>query len=267
MSSNLPDQKRRGVQPRVVAIVQARVGSTRLPGKVLRPLLGRPMLARVIERLRISEVLHRVVVATTQLPHDDEVARVAQEEGASIFRGDEADVLGRYVGAARAFDVDVIVRVTADCPLIDAHVLDQIVATYLARAGELDYVSNTIERTYPRGLDVEVFPRRALESLHRFSRSPLEREHVTLHLLHHPDRYRTAQVRYPLDHSDHYWTVDTEEDFQLVTAVYEALYPTRPRFSWTDVLQVFEAQPELFDVNRKRAIVHEARLRAIDQVA
>lgn len=267
MSSNRPDQKRRGVQPRIVAIVQARVGSTRLPGKVLRPLLGRPMLARVIERLRMSEVLHRVVVATTHLPHDDEVARVAQEEGAGVFRGDETDVLGRYVGAARAFDADVIVRVTADCPLIDAGVIDQVVSRHLTRSDQLDYVSNTIERTYPRGLDVEVLPRRVLEHLDRVSDSPPEREHVTLHLLHHQDRFRIDQVRHPIDHSTHYWTVDTEEDFQLVAHVYEALYPTRPRFMWTDVLQLFETRPELYEINRMQAAVNDAKLRALDRGA
>ena len=251
----------------VVAIVQARVGSVRLPGKVLRPILGRPMLARVIERLCLSETLRRVVVATTRLPYDDAVAQVAQGMRAGVFRGDEADVLGRYVGAARAFHADVIVRVTADCPLIDPSVLDQVASAYLAHAEDLDYVSNTVERTHPRGLDVEVFPLRVLEQLDRVSRSAAEREHVTLHVLHHPDRYRIAQVRHPVDHSAHYWTVDTEADFQLVEAVYEALYPTQPRFGWTDVLQLFEARPELFEVNRLQALVNDARLRAIDRGA
>lgn len=256
-----------GNTPAVVAIVQARAGSTRLPGKVLRPILGRPMLARVIERLRLSETLHRIVVATTDLPQDDAVARIATEMGVGVFRGDEADVLSRYVDAAREFQADVIVRVTADCPLIDAQVLDQIVSTYLARVAELDYVSNTIKRTYPRGLDVEVFPWRTLDRLDRVSRSAAEREHVTLHVLHHPECYRIAQVRHPLDHSAHYWTVDTEQDFQLATAVYEVLYPAQPRFGWTDVLRVFEARPELFEINRVQAMVNDARSRAIDQAA
>lgn len=249
---------------RVVAIVQARMGSTRLPGKVLRLLCGGPMLVRVIERLRLSKLLHQIVVATTSLPQDNPVAKLADEVGAEVFRGDEADVLGRYVGAARSAQADVVVRVTADCPLIDPTVVDQAVAMYLAGGDELDYVSNTIERTYPRGLDVEVFPRRVLEHLNVVSTSAPEREHVTLHLLRRCEHYRIVHVLNDVDYSHHYWTVDSEQDLQLVEQIYEALYSTKPSFGWSDVLALFEARPELFQINQAHAVVSDARMRALD---
>jgi len=249
---------------RVVAIVQARMGSARLPGKVLRLLCGRPMLARVIERLRLSKWLHQIVVATTSLPQDNPVAKLADEVGVEVFRGDEADVLGRYVGAARSAQADVVVRVTADCPLIEPTVVDQAVAMYLAGGDELDYVSNIIERTYPRGLDVEVFPRRILEHLDVVSTSAPEREHVTLHLIRQREHYRIAHALNEVDHSHHYWTVDSEQDLQLVEQVYQALYSKKPSFGWSDVLALFEARPELFQINQADAAVRDARMRALD---
>lgn len=256
-----------GKQDGVFAIVQARTGSTRLPGKVLRPLLGRPMLARVIERLLRAKTLSGVVIATTTLPQDEPLARLCGEMGIPAARGDEADVLGRYLAAADSVGARVVVRVTSDCPLIDPEVLDRLVATFLAAPDALDYVSNTIERTYPRGLDAEVLPRRVLERLGRDSRSAEEREHVTLHLLRHRDRYRIAQVRADADYSGHYWTVDTEEDFRLVERIYEEIHPRRPAFTWEDALALVEARPELSLINRRQSIVNEMKHRAIDRSA
>lgn len=248
---------------RVVGIVQARMGSTRLPGKVLRPLAGQPMLARVLERMRQASTLHQIVVATTGLPADDAVAALASAQGAGVFRGDEADVLSRYVGAAASCRAEVIVRVTADCPLLDPGVLDQAVTAYLAQPDRLDYVSNTVERTYPRGLDVEVFPRRILEHLDQASRSPEEREHVTLHLLRYRRRFRIEQVRAPTDYSAQYWAVDTEADVRLMEQVYAALDPARPQFRWMDVVELFRARPQWRQIDRSDAALHDARLRAL----
>lgn len=250
---------------RVIGIVQARMGSTRLPGKVLRPLAGQPMLARVLERARQASTLHGIVVATTGSPADDAVAALAEAQGAGVFRGDEADVLGRYAGAAASCRADVIVRVTADCPLLDPGVLDEAVAAYLAQPDRLDYVSNTVERTYPRGLDVEVFPRRILERLDQASRLPEEREHVTLHLLRHRRRFRIAQVRAAADYSAQYWAVDTEADVRLMEQVYAALDPARPPFRWMDVVDLFRAHPQWRQIDRPEAALHDARLRALVQ--
>lgn len=252
---------------KTVAIVQARMGSTRLPGKVLRPLGGRPMLTHVVERLRHARRLAGVVVATSTLAQDDPIVPVATDAGAEVFRGDEQDVLGRYVGAAEMFRADVIVRVTADCPLIDPDVVDEAVGLYAVTPDELDYVSNTMERTYPRGLDVEVFPRRILIDLHGCSTSADEREHVTLHLLHHPDHYRVAHVRSVENHARHYWTVDTAADFELMERIYEALYAANPCFGWRDVLRAFETRPEWHGLNRASAEEGERRLQAIDRGA
>lgn len=250
---------------KAVAIVQARMGSTRLPGKVLRPLCGRPMLARVIERLQMSTMLRQVVVATTCLPQDNAVAELAKVEGVGVFRGEEADVLGRYVGAAQVFHAETVVRVTADCPLIDAGVLDQVVDRYWADADNLDYVSNIIERTYPRGLDVELIPTHVLEHLNRISTSAVEREHVTLKLLRQRERYRIAQVCNASDYSYHYWTVDSEQDLQLVEEIYKILYPSQPHFGWLDVLEVFQVRPELFEINRVQATENDPKMRAMDK--
>lgn len=250
---------------RVVGIVQARMGSARLPGKVLRPLAGQPMLVRVLERMRQASTLRQIVIATTVSPQDDAVAAMAAAMDIGVFRGEEADVLARYVGAAASCRAEVIVRVTADCPLLDAGVLDQAVSAYLAQPDRLDYVSNTVERTYPRGLDVEVFPQRILEQLDQASRLPEEREHVTLHLLRHRRRFRIAQVRAPADYSAHYWAVDTEADFRLMEQVYAALDPARPQFGWMDIVDLFRAHPQWWEINRPQAELHETRLRALVQ--
>lgn len=250
---------------RVVCIIQARMGSSRLPGKVLLPLLGRTMLERVIERVALAKTVSAIVVATSDQQSDDCIASVGSESGVTVFRGDEADVLGRYAGAARVSGAEVIVRVTSDCPLLDPGVLDEIVSAYVKNPDGLDYVSNTIERTYPRGLDVEALPMRVIEHLEHVAPSMEEREHVTLHLLRNQAQFRIAQVRYPIDCSDHYWTVDTAQDFRLVERIYEGLYPRNPLFSWTEVLALFRTFPDLYGINRSEAELKEARLRAIDR--
>ena len=201
---------------RVVALVQARTGSSRLPGKVLMDLHGRPMLAQLLSRLRQAARLDEVVVATSDLPQDDPVADVAQAEGVRVFRGDERDVLARMLGAARMADADVVVRITGDCPLVDPGVVDQVV-------GELeghDLASNAIHRTFPRGLDTEALTRDALERIGELATSPEAREHVTWFAYRErPDLFRLRSVESG-DGDDAYaaldWSVDTAEDLELV---------------------------------------------------
>jgi spore coat polysaccharide biosynthesis protein SpsF (cytidylyltransferase family) len=164
---------------RTVAIIQARMGSTRLPGKVLMDLAGEPMLVRVVNRVRRAERLDEVVVATTASPSDDPIFEGCRQRGWAVERGSEKDVLDRYYRAARAHHADVVVRITADCPFVDAGLIDQVVGAFLG--GGYDYVSNVLEpRTYPRGLDVEVFRFSALEKAWQEDRDPSWREHVTL---------------------------------------------------------------------------------------
>ena len=234
---------------RVVIIVQARMGSSRLPGKVLMDLHGRPLLERQIERLRRSQMADAVGIATSTDARDDVIAALAQRLGLTSFRGDEDDVLARFAGAAAAFQADVVVRVTADCPLIDPELLDRCVARLLDDP-ELDYVSNTLERTYPRGLDVEVLTRDALERAHQEATDPDDREHVTRFVWRQPERFRLGGVADHDDHSALRWTVDTQEDLEVVRAVFDDLYPERPGFSYADALAHAAKNPDVHAQNR-----------------
>lgn len=233
--------------PRTVAIVQARLGSTRLPGKVLLPLLGEPMLTRVMRRAGRAGTVDEVVLATTTLPEDDALVGLARAEGWPVERGSETDLLARYLGAARSRRAEVIVRITSDCPLIDPDVIDRTVEAF--RAAGADYASNTLEpRTFPRGLDVEVVGRAALERADAEDRDPAWREHATPYIYRHPERFRLTRVAAPVDRSGHRWSVDTQADYELVRGLYEAL--GRDDFGWLDALAVIDANPESWMGNR-----------------
>lgn len=236
---------------RTVAIIQARMGSTRLPGKVSLPLAGRPMLEHVIRRVQAAPGVDAVCVATTTHERDTPLVALAESFGAATFRGSEDDVLSRYAGAAKAFAADVIVRVTSDCPLFDAGVLGAMLAEFGRRRAELDYLSNTIERTYPRGLDAEVFTAEALHRAAAEATDPRAREHVTWHLYNHPADYRLAAYRDPLgrNRADLRWTVDTPEDFEMVRRVYEALDTGGAPFSYDATLAFIDAHPEVAALN------------------
>ncbi len=224
--------------------------SERLPGKVLKPILGRPLLSFELERLRRANTVDEMIVATSTGPADDAIEAFCRAENVVCFRGSEDDVLLRYREAAASRGADAVVRVTADCPLIDPEVVDRIVAFYRANAGKYDYVSNVLTRTYPRGLDTEVFSRVALERVHREAEDPREREHVTLFLNSRPDRFRLGNVVGARDESAHRWTVDTPEDFEFVRRVLEKLYPADPGFGTADVLRLMEEDPALAEINR-----------------
>lgn len=234
---------------KTVIIVQARMSSTRLPGKVLIPVLGRPLLDHQVARLRRVREADDVCVATTTAAIDDAIVALCDRLGISWYRGPESDVLSRYAGAAERFQADVVVRVTADCPLIDPEVVDRVVRFYKDHAGEYDYVSNVLRRTYPRGMDTEVLSRAVLREADRMATSPEEREHVTLHLYSHPERYRLGNVAHSEDLSRHRWTVDTPEDLELVRRIIEALSPTRPLYSMQDVLGILAQYPEWSTLN------------------
>jgi spore coat polysaccharide biosynthesis protein SpsF len=232
---------------RTVAIIQARTGSTRLPGKVLRPLLGEPLLVHVVSRVRRARSVDETVVATTTLPADDVIVELGTAAGWPVSRGSEVDLLERYLHAARAHGAERVIRITSDCPLIDPGLIDDVVETLAA--DEADYASNTLEpRTYPRGLDVEAITIDALESAGREDRDPASREHATPFLYRHPERYRLTAVRNPVDLSAHRWTVDTPQDYELVRRIYEAL--GRDDFGWQEALAVVEANPDWSDLNR-----------------
>jgi len=235
---------------RRVIIVQARMGSTRLPGKVMLDLGGRPMLARQIAHLQRCLLVDEIVIATTTDARDDILADLASQEGVRCFRGSEDDVLGRYLGAARMTSADVIARITGDCPLIDPAIVDGVFREALDHSSCCDNASNVIARTYPRGLDTEVVFFDALCRADRLATSSLAREHVTTFIYaERPDLFLIRSVTDTEDNSFLRWTVDTVEDFQAVRALFEELdLATRPR-PYREVLAYARAHPELGRMN------------------
>ena len=233
---------------KTLIIVQARMTSTRLPGKVLLPLAGEPMLTRLIERLRRVRRADGIVVATTTNTSDDPIAALCALLGVPCHRGSEHDVLSRYADAARLYGADVVVRITSDCPLIDPALIDQTIAAY--DEGGSDYVSNMLPPTWPYGMAVEVFSAAALAQAHAEATQAAEREHVTPFLYWHPERYRLRNVASPVDLSHHRWTVDTPEDYALVSLLFDHLMTTRPTFTQADVLALLDAHPDWIAINQ-----------------
>jgi len=218
----------------VTAIVSARMGSSRLPGKVLLEVLGKPLLGHQVERIRRAASIERVVVATSTNPRDDAVADYCKTAGIDCFRGSEPDVLDRIYQAALAHGADPVVRLTGDDPLVDPGLLDRVVGAFLESGCE--YAANVNPPTFPDGLDVEVIGLEALERIWREAGAPEDREHVTLYLRRSPGRFRTVNIANEEDLSHLHWAVDTPEHFAFVRTVFERLSPARPDFTWLDVL-------------------------------
>ena len=235
---------------KIVAIIQARMGSTRLPGKILRDLGGETVLSRVLRRVRRMRHVTEIVVATTAKNGDDAVVESARKNAVGTFRGNEEDVLDRYYQAARSFHAEAIVRITADCPLIDPEVSDHVVEEFL-RIGP-DYASNTLQRTYPRGLDTEVVTFDALERAWKASSEPYQRVHVTPYVYQHPEQFNLLSITAGGDFGHQRWTLDTAEDLEFLRAVYAKL-GDRHDFAWRDVLQLMEREPGLMEINREVA--------------
>jgi len=231
----------------ITAIIQARMGSTRLPGKVLLKVCGKTMLQHLLDRLKRSQRLSAVVVATSIAPQDNAIEAELKRLQTPCFRGSEEDVLARYAGAARQYPADAYVRITADCPLFDAQLLDRMIHRF--SESDSDYLANTLERSYPRGLDAEIFTRGALEDANTRAAKGYEREHVTPYIIQHPELFRHSSFRGERDFSGYRWTLDTPEDLQLIRAVYETLYPGNPDFSTDDVLKLLAERPELAKLN------------------
>ena len=227
----------------ILAVLQARMSSTRMPGKVMAPVLGEPMIWRQIERTRRARSLSKVMVATSTAPSDDALAGFLLGRGVSVYRGDLDDVLGRFAGCALAHQPDYVVRLTADCPLIDPQVIDAAVA--LARTTRAAYSSNCERRTYPDGLDVEVIAAPAIEAAAREASDAYDREHVTPFIRTRPERFPQAHLIQAQDLSALRWTVDRPEDFAFVRAVFQRLYPADPGFGMAEVLELLDERPDL----------------------
>lgn len=227
----------------ILAVLQARVSSTRLPGKVLKPILGSPMLWRQLERLEIVKQIDKLIVATSDMADDRQLVELCKDKGVDCFCGSLDDVLDRIYRAAKPYHPDHVVRLTGDCPLTEPTVIDEAIAFHLE--GAFDYSGNGVEPTFPDGLDVEVMKSAALETAWKEATLASQREHVTPFLWQQPQRFRIGHFKSEIDMSHLRWTVDQAEDLEFVREVYEALYPVNPRFTLKDVLALLDRAPEL----------------------
>lgn len=234
---------------KTVIIVQARMTSTRLPGKVLIPVLGKPLLEYQLERLGRVKMAQQIVIATTKNDTDQPIVELCQRLGFGFFRGSEEDVLSRFYGASLKFRADNIVRITADCPLIDPIIIDNLIDKFLENYLEVDYVSNTLKRTYPRGMDAEVFSFEVLSKILKNAADPYDREHVTPYIYRNQEQFRIINVENPQNSSQHRWTVDTEEDFELIRRMITVLYPKIRDFTMNDCLNLLDKYPEWQKIN------------------
>lgn len=234
----------------IICIIQARVGSSRLPNKIFLDLEGKPVLARVIERLQRSQFINKIVIASPDKEADDKIENFISDnyKDVGVYRGSENDVLDRYYKAAEKFKADIIVRITSDCPLIDPEVVDKIIKNFLDK--KIEYVSNVLgERTYPRGLDTEVFTFEVLKRIWREAREADDREHVTLYLRKHPEFFRAFNVRNEEDYSRFRLTLDEENDYELIKLVYKNLFQKNENFGLREIMELFKKEPTLAKIN------------------
>ena len=232
----------------IVAIIQARMGSIRLPGKVLMDIEGKPMLWHVINRVKYSKLINKIVIATSTNKKDDVIEEFCKSNNIDFYRGSEMDVLDRYYQAAKVFKASLIVRITSDCPLIDPEVVDLVIKTHLS--SDVDYTSNNIKRTFPRGLDTEVFKLSALEKAYKEAVAPYQREHVTVYIYENPYLFRLNNVKNDKDISYLRWTVDEKADLHFVREIYKRLNKEDRIFLMRDILNVLEREPFLIEINK-----------------
>lgn len=229
----------------IAAIIQARMSSQRFPGKVLKLILERPMLALMIERVRSARKIDEIILATSTDLSDNSLEGLGQEEKVPVLRGSLEDVLDRYYQAAMKCKADTVVRLTGDCPLLDPRVIDQMIQVF--HAGNYDYLANSVPPpgTWPDGMDIEIFSFKALEKAWNEARKPSEREHVTFYFWQNPDKFRTFRYDRKDDLSALRLTVDHPQDLEVVRKIYECLYPKNPRFNLEDILALLKKHPEI----------------------
>ena len=237
----------------ILTILQARLSSTRLPGKVLLPLAGTPMILRQIERIRRARRVDRLVVATSDQASDDPFAKVLAEAGVEVFRGPLDDVLARFIGALDAFPADHVVRLTGDCPLIAPELIDATIALHLETGA--DYTQNRlVDKGFPKGQDVEVITSAALRRAAATAATAEEHEHVTWGVWNQPELYRVVRLEPRVDEGQVRWTVDRPDDYEFVSAVYDGLYPANPAFSSDDIRAFVHSRPDLANYGGDRRV-------------
>jgi spore coat polysaccharide biosynthesis protein SpsF len=236
---------------KIVAIIQARITSSRLPGKVLKEIAGLPMIAHVINRVSKARLVDQVIIATTDNPADDLIEKFCKENGYNCFRGHPFDVLDRYYQAALSYQANIIVRITADCPLMDPDLIDHLIMSVIE--SNVDFAANRLpppwKRTFPIGLDIEVVGFKALEKAWKEASLPYEREHVLPYLYDQPNRFKILLMQHEPDYGNKRWTVDTPEDLELLNQIFNQFSP-RIDFSWLEVIEIIEQFPELEKINK-----------------
>lgn len=250
------------MEPKVTAIIQARMTSTRLPGKVMKEVLGRPLLHYLIERVRCCKGIKDIILATSVNPEDDSIATFCNNKDVDVFRGSENNVLERFYEAATKYDAKNIMRITADCPLIDPDLLYMLVEYYFAE--NFHYVSNAVHPTLPDGLDAEIFNSEALDYAYKHAMLPSEIEHVTPYIQSHPELFKIGNWTYHTNLSQHRWTVDEPADFTFVKLVLEALYPINKNFRMNHILELLHQSPDLAKINT-HIIRNEGLLKSLEE--
>lgn len=237
---------------KVVCLVQARVGSTRLPGKILKEICGKTILHHEIDRLKKCKEIDEIVIATTDKEDDDKIVNEAKKLSVKYFRGSENDVLSRFYYAAKENNADIVVRVTSDCPCIDFEILDKMLIYFKDKYKEkqIDYLSNTINRTYPRGYDIEIFTFSALEKSYINAKKEYEREHVTPYIYDKTNNFLKLSFENKDDYSEYRVTLDTIEDFIVIKNIFENLYYKNPYFKLNDVVQYLNNNLHIVDINK-----------------
>lgn len=233
---------------KICAIVQARMGSSRLPGKVLERIIHKPMVWHVVNRLKFSKKLDEIILAIPNSKENNVLEQFAKNNKIKYFRGSEQDVLSRYYETAKKFKCDTIVRITSDCPLIDPEIVDKVVEEHLS--SKTDYTANVLKRTYLKGLDVEVLTFEALEKSFKETKKQPHREHVTLYIREHPEKFKRVSVENEKDFSRFRWTVDEKEDLEFVREVYKRLYKEGKIFLMAEIIKLLEKEPKLLEINK-----------------
>lgn len=241
--------KNRNSDLRIVVIVQARMASTRLRGKVLKEVLEKPLLSFLLERLKHVKGIDQIVIATTTNPEDQEIVEFCHLEQAPFYRGSSEDVLDRFYRAAKPFAPDIVIRVTSDCPLIDPKRVEEVLHFFVQHFPNYDYVSNSHIRSFPVGMDTEVFSFKALEEAALEATLPEEREHVTPFIYRRPKRYKLGLIKHDPSFAHYRLTVDTAEDFELISRLIQTLYPSNPCFSMEDIIEVLNKHPDWMSIN------------------
>ncbi|MBS1527539.1 MAG: glycosyltransferase family protein [Bacteroidetes bacterium] len=237
---------------KIVIVIQARMSSSRLPGKVLMPILGKTLLYRIVERLKLIRHRAQLVVATSLEPSDDVIEQEAENIGVPCFRGSLDNLLDRHYQAALAHNADIVLKIPSDCPLIDPRIVDDVLDFYFQHEGEYDYVSNLHPATYPDGNDVEIMTIACLEKTHKEAARKLELEHTTPYIWENTGKFRIGNFVWPagLDYSmSHRFTIDYEADYRFIKRVFEELYPQNVDFSCQDILNLLQNKPDIYQIN------------------